>query len=250
MEDSRQSAGRGVITVASLNVHGGVDSRGKPFDVAAAVAGLGADLIALQETWVKAGEPDPVAAAAEVIGARVFRVWLHTDVSPARLGIPAGEVIGSTGIAVLSTLPVIAHEIIDLGRMNGDVVARRAQILTVRLAGSGTAVRIAGTHLTHRYVSPVQLGRLVWHLSRSPLPTVIAGDLNMPRQVARIAPGYTPAPRGRTFPADAPLLQLDHVLVSRHLQPLDAGVLPPVGSDHLPVRARLTLRDGYRITAV
>lgn len=249
MEDSLPSRERGVVTVASLNVHGGVDSHGRPFDVAAAVTGLGADVIALQETWVKSAEPDPVAVAALAIGARLFRVWLHTDVSPSRLGVPAGDDIGSTGIAMLCTLPVASHEIIDLGRMHGDLASRRALILTVKVPGSGTVMRLAGTHLTHRFISPVQLGRLVWHLSRSRLPAVIAGDLNMPRQIARFAPGYTPAPRGPTFPAESPFVQLDHILISSGLDQVESVVLPGVGSDHLPVRARVRLRADAAQTA-
>jgi endonuclease/exonuclease/phosphatase family metal-dependent hydrolase len=39
------------LTVASLNMHGGLSTLGEPFDVEAAVAGLDADIVALQEIW-------------------------------------------------------------------------------------------------------------------------------------------------------------------------------------------------------
>jgi endonuclease/exonuclease/phosphatase family metal-dependent hydrolase len=241
VEDRRSPGGRCTVTVASLNLHCGVDSRGHPFDVEAAIAGLGADVIALQEAFSPARGPDPVEAAAEATGCQLLRAALCCDVSPARLGIPAGNDPGSLGIAVLCRLPVAGYQVLDLGQMHGDIVRRSALILTVELPGTGTVARFVGTHLTHRLAGPLQLARLLWHLARDPLPTVIAGDLNMPRQLARIAPGYAPAPRGRSFPADAPFVQLDHVLVSRHFERLDAGVLASVGSDHLPVRAELGL---------
>ena len=246
MEDHRSPAECCVVTVASLNLHCGVDSWGHPFDVEAAITGLGADVIALQETFSSDRDPDPVVAAAEATGARLFRVALHTDVSPARLGIPAGNEIGSMGIALLCKLPVAGYEVLDLGQMHGDIVRRSALIVTVELPGTNTVARFVGTHLTHRLVGPLQLARVLWHLGRSTVPTVIAGDLNMPRQLARLAPGHAPAPRGRSFPANQPFVQLDHILVSRHFERLAAGVLPSVGSDHLPVRARLGLHPSRR----
>ena len=85
----------------------------------------------------------------------------------------------------------------------------------------------------------MQLVRLTRLLAASTVPTVIAGDLNMPGPVTGLAVGYTPAVNGRTFPAESPLLQLDHILTSRGVRARDGQVLPPAGSDHLPIRARL-----------
>ena len=70
-------------------------------------------------------------------------------------------------------------------------------------------------------------------------PTVIGGDLNMPRPGTLAAPGYRDVVRGRTFPADRPLIQLDHLLIRGRITAAGAEVLDPVGSDHLPVRAQL-----------
>jgi endonuclease/exonuclease/phosphatase family metal-dependent hydrolase len=100
---------------------------------------------------------------------------------------------------------------------------------------------VVGTHLTYRLLSPVQLARLLRYVSASTLPAVIAGDLNMPRQLARLAPGFAPAVRGRTWPAELPMVQLDHVLTSRRVAHAHGTVMPPAGSDHLPVRARLQI---------
>jgi endonuclease/exonuclease/phosphatase family metal-dependent hydrolase len=93
-------------------------------------------------------------------------------------------------------------------------------------------------------VSPVQLVRLVRRLVTDDVPTVIAGDLNMPMAFTGLAAGYAPAVFGRTYPAHCPLVQLDHVLASRRVARCGGEVLPPAGSDHLPVRAALGI-DGY-----
>jgi endonuclease/exonuclease/phosphatase family metal-dependent hydrolase len=61
----------------------------------------------------------------------------------------------------------------------------------------------------------------------------------MPGPVTGLAVGYAPAVNGRTFPADSPLLQLDHILTGRGVRARDGQVLPAAGSDHLPIRASL-----------
>ena len=117
---------------------------------------------------------------------------------------------------------------------------RRAQLVTIGLPRRGS-LRIVNTHLTYRLLSPVQLLRLVRRLAVDDIPTVMAGDLNMPLPVTGLAVGYAPAVSGRTYPAHRPLLQLDHILASRRVARCGGEVLPPVGSDHRPVRARLRL---------
>jgi endonuclease/exonuclease/phosphatase family metal-dependent hydrolase len=107
----------------------------------------------------------------------------------------------------------------------------------------GGALRLVNTHLSVSVASPVQLWRLWRQLRMDPVPTVIAGDLNMPALLARRYPGLTDLVREPTFPADRPVVQLDHILVSRGIDTRSGSVLPPAGSDHRPVRARIQL-DG------
>lgn len=229
------------LTIGSLNLHCGLSAAGWPFDVPAALARLDADVIAVQEAWWAADstEPDDVAAAADKLGAELIRVPL-AGTSLGDLGIAPNPDRGSWGIAVLSRLPVTSQETIDLGQAPGDSYSRAALICTIEAPG-GWLLRLVSTHLTHRFTSPVQLYQLTQHLARGDdhLPTVIAGDLNMPRLATWIAAGYAPTVRGRTFPADRPVIQLDHLLVTPQLKVAGAAVLGPVGSDHLPVRARL-----------
>jgi endonuclease/exonuclease/phosphatase family metal-dependent hydrolase len=228
------------VTIASLNLHGGISGNGRPFDVTAALTGLNADVIAVQEAWWTTDDgADPVAAAARKLGARLIRTRLSSDVSLADLGIAPVQDRGNWGIAVISRLPVAGWETLNLGQAPGDIIGRASLICTVT-APSGWQVRLACTHLSPRLNSPAQLYRLTRHLLRTPAPTVIAGDLNMPRVATWVAGGYGPTVRGRTFPADMPVVQLDHLLASPGVTCLDATVLAPVGSDHLPIRGRFS----------
>jgi endonuclease/exonuclease/phosphatase family metal-dependent hydrolase len=225
------------MILASMNLHGGRGADGTPFDVVAACGQLKADMIVLQEAWWPVGQPDPVAEAAQALGAQILRTDLVTDTDLCSLA--ARDLRhGRLRLAVVTALPVTGYEVADLGRTPGDKASRAAQLVTVTTPG-GTSLRVVNTHLTHRLLSPVQLVRLTRLLAASTVPTVIAGDLNMPGPVSGLAVGYAPAVNGKTFPADRPLLQLDHILTSQGVRSRDGKVLPPAGSDHLPIRACL-----------
>jgi endonuclease/exonuclease/phosphatase family metal-dependent hydrolase len=226
------------MILASMNLHGGRGADGTPYDVVAACRELKADMIVVQEAWWPAGQPDLVAEAAQALGARLLRTEMVTDTDLRSLAIARDLRHGRLGLVVVTTLPVTGYEVADLGRTPGDRVSRSAQLIMVTTPG-GASLRVANTHLTHRLMSPVQLVRLTRLLAASTVPTVIAGDLNMPGPVTGLAVGYAPAVNGRTFPADSPLLQLDHILTSRAVRARDGQVLPPAGSDHLPIRACL-----------
>jgi endonuclease/exonuclease/phosphatase family metal-dependent hydrolase len=219
----------------------------------------------LQEAWlpepaapmVAAGgstEPqaDAVAAAASQLGAALYRVPQRSGICLADFGLPSSGparwASGDLCLAMLTTLPVSSYEVYPLGRAPSDSVPRLAQVIRLHLANDVT-IRIVNTHLTHRLASPVQLGALWRYLRRRPEPTLIAGDLNMPRLIAGRLAGFEPAVSGRTWPAWQPLIQLDHLLASREVGAIAGSVLPPAGSDHFPVRAtiaipRLTSRFG------
>jgi endonuclease/exonuclease/phosphatase family metal-dependent hydrolase len=228
------------VILASLNTHGSRGADGRPYDLEAACHQLKADIIVLQEVWRPRGEPDPVGGIAAALGAE--RLWtdLIRDVDLDSVGIADEPARGRWGLATLTTAPVLGFEVADLGRSPGDLTPRAAQLITIGLPG-GSPLRIVNTHLTYRLLSPVQLFRLVRRLAVDDIPTVIVGDLNMPMPVTGLAVGYAPAVSGRTYPAHRPLLQLDHILASRRVARWGGEVLPPVGSDHLPVRARLRL---------
>jgi endonuclease/exonuclease/phosphatase family metal-dependent hydrolase len=227
------------VTLASLNLHGGLTSHGEPFDVAGVCHRLKADVITLQEAWRPEAGPDVVTSVAAALGAEVRHRGLAGGTSRARLGLGTDQGPGTWGLAVLSMLPVTGYHEIELGRAPGDQIGRAAQVITLATPG-GAALRVVNTHLTHRYSSPVQLALLVRRLAGSSLPTVLAGDLNMPRLATLVARGYRSVVRGRSFPAGWPLIQLDHMLLRGPVSASEAEVLEPVGSDHLPIRARLS----------
>jgi endonuclease/exonuclease/phosphatase family metal-dependent hydrolase len=229
------------VILASLNAHGGRAADGRPYDLEAACRQLKADIIVLQEVWRPRGMPDPVGEIAAALGAEPLWTDLIRDVDLDSVGIADEPARGRWGLATLTTAPVLGFEAAGLGRAPGDLTPRAAQLITIDLPGRGP-LRIVNTHLTYRLLSPVQLIRLVQRLVADDIPTVIAGDLNMPLPVTGLAAGYAPAVSGRTYPAHRPLLQLDHILANRWVARCGGEVLPPVGSDHLPVRARLRLR--------
>ena len=229
------------VVLGSLNTHGGRGADGRPYDLEAACRQLKADIIVLQEVWRPRGEPDLVADIAAALGTELLRAYLVNDTDLRSFGIADETARGQWGLATLTALPVTGYEVVDLGRIAGDPTPRAAQLITMQLPGRGP-LRIANTHLTYRLLSPVQLLRLVRRLATDDIPTVIVGDLNMPGPLTGLAAGYAPAVSGRTFPAHRPLLQLDHILVSRRVSHCGGEVLPPAGSDHLPVRARLRLQ--------
>ena len=227
--------------LASLNTHGGRGADGRPYDLEAACRQFKADIIVLQEVWRPRGGPDQVADIAASLGTELLRADLLGDTSLRSFGIADEAGRGHWGLAVLTTVPVTGYEVMDLGRIAGDATPRAAQLVTLELPGRGR-LRVANTHLTYRLLSPVQLLRLVRRLAAGNIPTVIVGDLNMPAPLTGLAAGYAQAVSGRTFPAHRPLLQLDHILTSRQVAHSGGEVLPPAGSDHLPVRARLRLQ--------
>jgi endonuclease/exonuclease/phosphatase family metal-dependent hydrolase len=235
--------------VASFNLHCGTDARGEPYDVAAAVGGLDSAVICLQEDWVpvRASVPagqDPIAAAGHELGLTVHRAELCAPASQSLLGVSAGGSPGQLCISVLTALPVISYEVIALGHGPGDSIPRVAQVLMLQ-SPAGGLLRLVNCHLTFSVASPLQLWRLWRPLRSDRVPTVIAGDLNMPALVARRFPGLTDLVHDATFPAHRPVLQLDHVLVSGGIQAGSGTVLPAAGSDHRAVRAHLLGIQGW-----
>jgi endonuclease/exonuclease/phosphatase family metal-dependent hydrolase len=243
------------VTVASLNLHCGYTSRGEPYDVVAAICGLGADIICLQEVWLpyaaaarstsgggSSSSSAQVEEAAGKLGASVHSAVMMAWSGLATIGLPS-DGPGHLRLAVLSTVPVLSAREIRLGRAPGDAVPRIAQVLRYRLP-DGAGFTVVNTHLTHRFSSPVQLRRLSRILSSGPgssSPRVIAGDLNMPRLLAARARGLRCAVASPTWPARRPLVQLDHILAGPGVTPVRGAALAETGSDHRPVRAELAV---------
>jgi endonuclease/exonuclease/phosphatase family metal-dependent hydrolase len=136
----------------------------------------------------------------------------------------------------------------DLGQMCRDPTRRSAIAVEVVTGEPDAAQRrrmlVVGTHLSHlRQGSRIQLARLRQMLAsrNGPVvPAVLAGDMNLPGPpLLAFLPGWKRAVRGRTWPAWCPVAQSDHILFTAAVTGT-GEVLPIRGSDHLPVRARLS----------
>lgn len=238
----------GGFTLASFNVHYGLDRHGRPFDVIAACRRLDTDVIALQETWRERGQRGVAGRVADALGYELLEAPMGAGAPHAGKGLDlvadAARATGTWGIAVLSRLPLRPLAPIELGVVKLDLGDRRA--LVVEVDAPGGAVRVVCAHLSHRpWGALAQLRRLRRGLGATSGPTVVAGDMNMWGPVVTgMLPGLRRAVTGRTWPAHRPHSHIDHILVSAGVEVEEAVVLPALGSDHRPVRARLLVHGG------
>lgn len=252
--------------MASLNLHGGVDGWGRPFDVVEACRSVDADVFALQETFTPAGSPGLAEMVAGALGYQLMVAPMgpaRRYPPPAGAGAGWGPLLrsrpgvgmrtrpgarhdgaerGSLGLALLSRHPMVAPEVVDLGRLFGDPVRRLA--LLAHVDWGGAPLFVAATHMSHlKNGSIVQLQRLRRRLPPSSEPGVLVGDMNLWGPPLSLGfPGWSRAVRGRTWPAWRPVFQIDHVLVSEAVHAEHGEVLAAVGSDHRPVRVVLSAR--------
>lgn len=233
------------LTVAAFNLHWGVDLRGRPFDAMGPCLALGADVLVLPESWRPHGRTAFVDELAERMGAVVHDVAFMSDRHPGRprhLEPPPGPP-GTSGLAVLSRLPVVSVTNLVVPRTRNDVVRQRLAII-VEVEVDGRRVAVGGLHASHRLWGCLpQLRALDRALDARGLPSAIAGDCNMwGPPIATVLRGRRRAVRGRTWPARRPHSQIDHIWIDDGLEVVDASVGPDAGSDHRPIRARLRLR--------
>jgi hypothetical protein len=262
------------IVVASFNMHSGVDGWARPYDVVGACEHLAADVLVLVENFVPDGEEGVAACVAgklgyEVRSASIARARRYPPAEGQRRGFgppfwserPVGVSVlfpnpprararrprrgqgveGDWGIAVLSRLPVTRFEDLDLGQLRRDPARRRAILAEVDVGGAPLVV--AGVHMSHiTHGSVAQFRRLTRSLPPPDVPAVLCGDLNVWGPPLRaLLPGWRRAVRGRTWPADHPIAQIDHLLVRPSVEVADSEVVQVGRSDHRAVRARLVV---------
>lgn len=232
------------FTITSCNLRWGLGLDDRPFDVAAAVRSFGTDLVALQEVWDPDDGSGGVRGIGEELGYAVHEAAQsasHVHPAPGITADPE-KAHGTWGIALLSRLPVRSVRTLELGRLfeRWDVAERTAILAEVVV--EDRTVLVAAIHLS--FVLPnaaMQLRRLRGLLPIG-TPSLVVGDCNLWGPVAEsLLTGWTRAVRGRTWPAARPHSQLDHLLVSPEIHTSSARVLGPVGSDHLPIQATLTI---------
>ncbi|HLI43023.1 MAG TPA: endonuclease/exonuclease/phosphatase family protein, partial [Acidimicrobiales bacterium] len=260
------------LVVATFNLHAGMDGYGRRFDVVEACRPLEADVLILEEIFAPAGGVGQADEIGEALGYRrvelpLARAWRTIHELPAPPGAGweprrpyprerralrvgsylktprsgAGYEEGSWGLAVLTREPVVASEVIELGRLTRDYTSRAA--LSVTLEGGLRVVAVHMPHLTHG--SPVHFHRLqsaLRPLVRGRWHAVLGGDMNYWGPPLELAlQGWRRAVKAKTWPAWRPRHQLDHLFVSRDVRAVGGGVVRSGNSDHLPLRATIEL---------
>jgi endonuclease/exonuclease/phosphatase family metal-dependent hydrolase len=243
------------LKITSFNCHAGLRARRngvcEPYDLGAVLRAFDADVIVMQESWTPDGGTAAIRDFGDSLGAQVFELpfgrarlepWPHVPRD--------GEGVGDVGLAIVSRIPAEVRGRLAVGTVPGDPTPERGGLHVV-LDVDGTEVDLVGVHLTSRlpYGPPTQLRRLRAQLPDEGRPAVLAGDCNFwGPGVSTFLPGWTRTVRGRSWPASRPHSQIDHILVrdggrgGGRTVVLDHEVLPEVGSDHRPVRARLQFR--------
>ena len=238
------------LKITSFNCHAGLQARRngvcEPYDLDAVLRGFDADVIVVQESWTPDGGTAAVRRFADAVGARLFELrfgrarlepWPHVP--------RGGEGVGEVGLAIVSRVPAELRGRLAVGTVPGDANPERGGLHVVLDVGS-REVDLVGVHLSSRlpYGPPTQMRRLRWQLPNEDRHAIIAGDFNFwGPGVLSFLPGWRRTVRGRTWPASRPHSQIDHILVRTGdaFEVVDHEVLPEVGSDHRPVRARLRL---------
>ena len=225
------------VRVGTFNLLSGrslADGLVDPDRLAAAVATLDADVLAIQEVdraQARSGGRDQAADLAAATGAAEHRYVETVHGTPGVDGwlpaepVPADGSGPGYGIALLSRYPVVEWHVLQLspgpGRYPVWIPSRPPRVLWLRDEPRAVVaavlerprLTVAGTHLSFvPFVNAWHLRRVTRWLARLPSPRLLLGDLNQPVRVARRVSGWTPLVTAPTYPSPAPRLQLDHVL--------------------------------------
>lgn len=227
-------------TLATFNTHfGGLSPKGTGrYDAVAANEAVRADVRVLQEVWDHADEPTAFTTPPDHTRLELPIGQMQRPAWPAAMTPTQNARTGWISLVVTTHLPVLDSRVVPLGQVGGD--GRTAALLVQVEAPSGP-VWIAGVHLARQRIPFGPGGQLQRLRDAMPDgPAVIAGDHNLWRTVAQrvLGPAWHPATRTATWPAHHPVHHIDHVW-ARGLT-VRGRVLPPLGSDHLPVVATLT----------
>jgi len=225
------------IRFASYNIHLGIgrDGNFSPQRIAAVLAELDADVIALQEVEFGKGDFDMFGYLCNRTG--------YISVPGPTMSRPGG---GEYGNALLSRHPVVGVRRIELSCPGRE--PRGA--LDVDIDCGARRIRVV---LTHLGLSPSerrqQITRLLRCVDKSAnTPTILLGDLNewflWGRPLRWLRRHFAPTPAPATFPSGRPIFALDRIWVwPRELLQrvaVHSTPLSRIASDHLPVTAEVT----------
>ncbi len=237
------------LTVVSFNVHWGRGDRHTgyaEFDLVEACRGFDADVLVLQETWAPDDGVAQHDAVAEALGMQVVVAPLGRSVVRPRPALVSradpdrAKGDGDWSLALLSRKPIRTTRTVELPPLAVDPSTR--VLLLAEVDVDGANLTVVGTHFSHlEYGSPVQARALRRALPPVDRPAVLTGDMNMWGWTidAMTPSGWRRVVRGKTWPARRPQHQIDHLLVTPSVEVVRSEVLPDLGSDHRPIKARL-----------
>ena len=213
----------------------GLDGTFSPDRAARAIAAERPDVVTLSEVdraWLLNGGHDDLAVLAQRLDMR----WYFA---------PAADSVW--GDAILTRVrPSVVRSV----RLPAVGAPTGAQALAVVLSVAGRPWTVIATHLQPPPDGPPdEQARAVVAFAGSfgDGPTFVAGDLNIEPDSATMAifeagglvDGLAPYRPVRTFPADHPVQQIDHVLLRGGLRVADVHVGTTTASDHAPVAATI-----------
>jgi len=228
------------LTFASYNIHKGVglDRRRDPERILSVLHEIDADIIALQEADRRIGERASVLPRADIDDTR----WRVIEVArrPRSIGWHGNALLVRRGIDIVSGEALDLPTIEPRGAACGEIIVE------------GHSLRVIGTHLDLSGLRRRdQIRSLLGFCDACDrnLPTVIMGDFNQwGRQTGAMrefAQGWHIVTPGRSYPNRQPVATLDRIVASTHWNVVSSDVhhtaLSTVASDHLPVKAVLSL---------
>ena len=252
-----------MIRLVTANIASGRDSDGvvRLSRLGTAIAGLDADVVAMQEVDRLLPRSDRSDQAQEIAAScagdgppwhAVFAAALHGTPGPGGDSSAADSSaahVPSYGIALLSRHPVVATRELRLAPARGRrpiplppgtrppiwfLADEQRVALAATVHTPDGDLTVISTHLSFAPGrAMLQLRRLRAWAADLPRPLVVMGDLNLPGSVPRRLTGWSSLVQAPTFPAQQPRLQLDHVLADGLTRPVaDARAVTIGGSDH------------------
>jgi len=226
------------LTFASYNIHKGVgrDRRRDADRILTVLHELDADIIALQEADRRFGTREAVLPR-QLIEEQHWRI-VPCAGRPASMGWHGNAILVRRDIEIVDAQPITLPALEPRG----------AICASLRFEGHG--FEVVGMHLDlSGLLRRKQIGAVCGHLLPKRAASVVMGDLNewSPRKGAlqAFADEWTVLNAGKSFPSGQPLAPLDRIVHSSHWQCEQVSVhhsaLAAVASDHLPVKATLSL---------
>ena len=229
------------LTFATYNIHKavGLDRRRDPARILAILAEVDADVVALQEADRRFGPRESVLPRAMLDDLGQYKA-VALNHRPESIGWHGNALLVRRGFKVAEAAVVPLPTLEPRGAVRADLLV------------AGQRIRVVGMHLDLSGLRRRQQVRAILaHLGRcgDPCPTVLMGDCNewgvRRGALAEFTAPWRVLASGRSFPSRRPIAELDRIVVSPEWRVAEARVhhsaQAAVGSDHLPVLARLGL---------